>query len=190
MLLWPEGTTHNRLACPRHKLGAYKPGLPVQPLVLRFPNRWETDVWTFKGPGVPSLWFYSLMQFWVNIEIEYLKPYRWGINQFAPERHPVVILKTSEWHGLHPKYSPSEEEKKNARLFADNVRHYISEHLEVPEVDLGREDGWCLLAAEKAGLPDHAGLGMIIHHMTHLNCYVIFNITYSKMLRYNWWIQN
>lgn len=129
MLLWPEGTTHNRLACPRHKLGSYKPGLPVQPLVLRFPNRWETDVWTFKGPGVPSLWFYSLMQLWINIEIEYLEPYR-----------------------------PSEEEKKNPRLFANNVRHYISEHLKVPEVDLGREDGWCLLAAEKAGLPGHAGL--------------------------------
>ena len=80
MLLWPEGTTHNRMSCPRHKLGAYKPGLPVQPLVLRFPNRWETDIWTFKGPGVPALWFYSLMQFWVNIEIEYLEPYSEGIN--------------------------------------------------------------------------------------------------------------
>ena len=82
MLLWPEGTTHNRISCPRHKLGAYKPGLPVQPLVLRFPNRWETDIWTFKGPGVPALWFYSLMQFWVNIEIEYLEPYSDGINHF------------------------------------------------------------------------------------------------------------
>ena len=79
MLLWPEGTTHNRISCPRHKLGAYKPGLPVQPLVLRFPNRWETDIWTFKGPGVPALWFYSLMQFWVNIEIEYLEPYSDGM---------------------------------------------------------------------------------------------------------------
>ena len=49
MLLWPEGTTHNRLACPRHKLGAYKPGLPVQPLVLRYKNNWVTDIWTFIG---------------------------------------------------------------------------------------------------------------------------------------------
>lgn len=111
------------------------------------------------------------MQFWVNIEIEYLKPYRLGINHSALERHPVVILKTSEWHGLHPKYSPSEEEKKNARLFADNVRHYISEHLKVPEVDLGREDGWCLLAAEKAGLPDHAGLGMITSNDSSYDSY-------------------
>ena len=70
----------------------------------------------------------------MNIEIEYLDP-----------------------------YVPSEEEKKNARVFADNVRHYISKHLNVPEVDLGREDGWCLLAAEKAGLPDHAGLGIVDH---------------------------
>ena len=84
-------------------------------------------------------------------------------------------------HSLHPKYSPSEEEKGNARLFADNVRHYISEHLKVPEVDLGREDGWCLLAAEKAGLPDHAGLGMIIQHMTQKQFNVIGSVRYSKM---------
>ena len=92
MLLWPEGTTHNRMSCPRHKLGAYKPGLPVQPLVLRFPNRWETDIWTFKGPGVPALWFYSLMQFWVNIEIEYLEPYSEGINYLQlSSAHAVCV---------------------------------------------------------------------------------------------------
>ena len=51
VLLWPEGTTHNRMAAIRHKVGAYKPGLPVQALVLRFPNRWTSDIWTFK------LWF-------------------------------------------------------------------------------------------------------------------------------------
>ena len=49
MLLWPEGTTHNRTTAIRHKLGAYKPGLPVQPVVLRYEDKWVTDCWTFKG---------------------------------------------------------------------------------------------------------------------------------------------
>ena len=129
LLLWPEGTTHNRLAAIRHKVGAYKPGLPVQPLCLKFKNRWTTDIWTFKGPGVPTLYFYTLLQFWTNIEIEYL-----------------------------PVYKPSLEEQKDARLYADNVRDVVAKHLEVPAVDLGREDGFCLLKADELGLPDNVGL--------------------------------
>ena len=130
VLLWPEGTTHNRMAAIRHKVGAYKPGLPIQPIVLRFPNRWTSDVWTFKGPGVPSLWFYTLLQFWTNIEVEYL-----------------------------PVYKPSAAEQADARLFADNVRDVIANHLNVPAVDLGREDGFSLLKADELGLPDCVGLG-------------------------------
>ena len=132
LLLWPEGTTHNRLAAIRHKVGAYKPGLPVQPLCLKFKNRWTTDIWTFKGPSVPTLYFYTLLQFWTNIEVEYL-----------------------------PVYKPSPEEQKDARLYADNVRDVISKHLEVPAVDLGREDGFSLLKADELGLPDNVGLGRV-----------------------------
>ena len=130
VLLWPEGTTHNRMAAIRHKVGSYKPGLPIQPIVLRFPNKWTADVWTFKGPGVPALWFYTLLQFWTNIEVEYL-----------------------------PVYNPSKEEQNDARLYADNVRDVIANHLDVPAVDLGREDGFALLKADELGLPDCVGLG-------------------------------
>ena len=145
MLLWPEGTTHNRVAAIRHKLGSYKPGLPVQPVVLRYFNNWNTECWTFKGnfyncirietfvqgPGVGTLWFYTLLQFWTTVEVEFLNVYK-----------------------------PNEEEKSNPRLFADNVQSYIGKALKVPSVDLGREDGWALLKADELGLPDHVGLGM------------------------------
>ena len=130
MLLWPEGTTHNRLAAIRHKLGSYKPGLPVQPVVLRYSNSWNTECWTFKGPGVAKLWFYTLLQFWTKVDVEFLEV-----------------------------YVPNQEEKSNPRLYANNVQACIAKALDVTPVNLGREDGFTLLKADKLGLPDHVGLG-------------------------------
>ena len=39
-LIFPEGTTTNREALISFKAGAFIPGMPVQPVVLRYPDEW------------------------------------------------------------------------------------------------------------------------------------------------------
>lgn len=39
-LIFPEGTTTNRKALITFKAGAFIPGMPVQPVVLRYPDEW------------------------------------------------------------------------------------------------------------------------------------------------------
>ncbi|XP_029112267.1 lysophospholipid acyltransferase LPCAT4-like, partial [Scleropages formosus] len=82
MLLFPEGTTTNGQALIKFKHGGFAPGVPVQPVLLRYPNKLDTVRWTWKGTGwVQALW-YTTSQLYTNITVEFL-----------------------------PVYSPSEEEK-------------------------------------------------------------------------------
>ena len=47
LLIFPEGSTSNRKALMSFKLGAFYPGKPVQPVLLRYPNRIDTVTWTW-----------------------------------------------------------------------------------------------------------------------------------------------
>ena len=47
LLIFPEGSTSNRKALMSYKLGAFYPGKPVQPVLLRYPNRIDTVTWTW-----------------------------------------------------------------------------------------------------------------------------------------------
>ncbi|CAB0004502.1 unnamed protein product [Nesidiocoris tenuis] len=51
ILIFPEGTTTNRSCLISFKPGAFIPGLPIQPLVIRYPNKTDTVTWTWDGPG-------------------------------------------------------------------------------------------------------------------------------------------
>jgi len=46
-LIFPEGTTTNGKALVAFKPGAFIPGMPVQPIVLRFTDKWDTTSWTW-----------------------------------------------------------------------------------------------------------------------------------------------
>lgn len=52
ILIFPEGTCSNGHAVVQFKPGAFGPGLPVQPVAIRYPNRTNTVSWTWEGPGV------------------------------------------------------------------------------------------------------------------------------------------
>ncbi len=52
-----------------------------------------------------------------------------------------------------PVYIPSESEKKDARLFADNVRSLMAKHLEVPTSEKRVEDVVFKPEKEDAGDP-------------------------------------
>uniref|UniRef100_A0A674HLF1 Lysophosphatidylcholine acyltransferase 1 n=1 Tax=Taeniopygia guttata TaxID=59729 RepID=A0A674HLF1_TAEGU len=51
IMIFPEGTCTNRSCLITFKPGAFIPGVPVQPVVLRYPNKLDTITWTWQGPG-------------------------------------------------------------------------------------------------------------------------------------------
>ncbi|XP_061738521.1 lysophosphatidylcholine acyltransferase 1 isoform X2 [Nerophis ophidion] len=111
IMIFPEGTCTNRSSLILFKAGAFLPGLPVQPVVLRYPNRLDTITWTWRGPSAWKILWLTLCQPHTAMEVEYL-----------------------------PVYNPSDQEKENPSLFANNVRKVMAKALEVPLTDLYFED--------------------------------------------------
>jgi len=107
-VIFPEGATSNRKAIMNFKPGGFIPGVPVQPVMMRYPNHHDTISWTWDQPhGVVSCILYTVCQLHVYAEIEFLPP-----------------------------YVPSEEEKKNPQLFADNVRSVMAKTASIPLSDM------------------------------------------------------
>nr|XP_057904033.1 lysophosphatidylcholine acyltransferase 1 [Doryrhamphus excisus]XP_057904034.1 lysophosphatidylcholine acyltransferase 1 [Doryrhamphus excisus] len=111
IMIFPEGTCTNRSSLILFKAGAFIPGLPVQPVVLRYQNKLDTVSWTWRGPGAFKILWLTLCQPHNSMEVEYL-----------------------------PVYTPSDEEKENPCLFASNVRIIMAKALELPLTDLSFED--------------------------------------------------
>lgn len=106
MLMFPEGTTTNGSALIRFKPGAFLAGVPVQPVLLRYPNKLDTVRWTYKGTSwIKALW-HTTSQFYTNMTIEFL-----------------------------PVYNPSQEEQDDPNLYADNVQRLMAKALGVPATD-------------------------------------------------------
>ena len=75
VLMWPEGTTHNRLSIVKMKAGAFYPGLPVQPIAVKWDHgNWDTITWGFQGRPPYELIWHTFCQFTVNCEIRFLEP--------------------------------------------------------------------------------------------------------------------
>uniref|UniRef100_A0A670YW37 Lysophosphatidylcholine acyltransferase 2 n=1 Tax=Pseudonaja textilis TaxID=8673 RepID=A0A670YW37_PSETE len=49
VMIFPEGTCTNRSCLITFKPGAFIPGVPVQPVVIRYPNKLDTVTWTWQG---------------------------------------------------------------------------------------------------------------------------------------------
>uniref|UniRef100_A0A8C0I2A1 Lysophosphatidylcholine acyltransferase 1 n=1 Tax=Balaenoptera musculus TaxID=9771 RepID=A0A8C0I2A1_BALMU len=124
IMIFPEGTCTNRTCLITFKPGAFIPGVPVQPVVLRYPNKLDTITWTWQGPGALKILWLTLCQFHNQVEIEFL-----------------------------PVYTPSEEEKKDPTLYASNVRHVMAEALGVSVTDYTFEDCQLALAEGQLRLP-------------------------------------
>uniref|UniRef100_A0A1B6F148 Phospholipid/glycerol acyltransferase domain-containing protein n=1 Tax=Cuerna arida TaxID=1464854 RepID=A0A1B6F148_9HEMI len=111
VLIFPEGTCTNRSCLITFKPGAFYPGVPVQPVILRYPNKLDTVTWTWEGPGVLKLMWLTLVQPHSNCEIEFL-----------------------------PVYKPSEAECRDPKLYAENVRQLMARALGVPTLDYTYDD--------------------------------------------------
>lgn len=51
IMVFPEGTCTNRSCLITFKPGAFYPGVPVQPVLIRYNNRTDSFTWTWDGPG-------------------------------------------------------------------------------------------------------------------------------------------
>lgn len=124
VLIFPEGTCTNRSCLITFKPGAFYPGVPVQPVLIRYPNKLDTVTWTWDGPGALKLLWLTLTQPHSSCEIEFL-----------------------------PVYTPSQEEQSNPKLFASNVRALMARALGVPTSDYSYEDCQLVTRAKQLNLP-------------------------------------
>lgn len=94
VLIFPEGTCTNRSCYIPFRPGAFLPGVPVQPVILRYENQLDTVTWTWEGIPAWKVVVYSLCQLYINCSIEFMEP-----------------------------YVPDQLEVQDAKLFAANVRN-------------------------------------------------------------------
>jgi len=129
VVIFPEGTTTNAKALITFKSGAFIPGVPVQPVLLRYPNKIDTITWTWDGPSALQCLWLTFCQFKTRVEIEFL-----------------------------PVYQPSDEEKNNPKLYASNVRKVMANALGVPVTDHTYDDCRLMLQSKKKYLPLKTGV--------------------------------
>lgn len=111
LLVFPEGATSNGRAVLQFKLGAFTPGVPVQPVVVRYPHRHLNPSTVTCGVHFPALIVRLVCSMYTQCSLTYLPP-------------------------VHP----TEEERRNPHLFAERVRTVMSRELGVPLTRHGFDD--------------------------------------------------
>ncbi|XP_033626356.1 lysophosphatidylcholine acyltransferase 2-like isoform X1 [Asterias rubens] len=127
--IFPEGTCTNGSCLITFKGGAFYPGVPVQPVAIQYKNSLDTFTWTWDGPGALTVLWLTLCNFSNQLEVNFL-----------------------------PVYTPSEEEIKDSKLFARNVRAVIANAIDKPVTDHTFEDCRLMMRAHEMGLPIEVGL--------------------------------
>ena len=111
VFIFPEGTNSNRKQLIKFKNGAFNPGRPVQPVVIRYPgygDGHDAITWTFKQAHSYLFSVWLLLSRPVNeIEVEFL-----------------------------PVYAPDEAERADPELFARRVQELMARELGVPALDV------------------------------------------------------
>ena len=111
VFIFPEGTNTNRRLLIQFKNGAFNPGVPVQPVLIRYhgyEKNLDAITWTFRQSHS------YLMSVWLLLA----KP----INRVEIEFLPV--------------YNPTKEEQQNPTLFAKNVQKIMASELGVEASDI------------------------------------------------------
>ncbi|XP_072135647.1 lysophosphatidylcholine acyltransferase 2 [Mobula birostris] len=129
LMIFPEGTCTNRTCLITFKSGAFIPGVPVQPVLIRYPNRLDTVTWTWQGHNANRLMFLTLCQPYTKVEVEFL-----------------------------PVYVPNAEERCDPFLYGNRVRSIMAIELDVPMTDHTFEDCRLMISAGELTLPMEAGL--------------------------------
>ncbi|XP_004643193.1 lysophospholipid acyltransferase LPCAT4 [Octodon degus] len=106
VLFFPEGTCSNKKALLKFKPGAFIAGVPVQPVLIRYPNSLDTTSWAWRGPGVLKVLWLTASQPCSIVDVEFL-----------------------------PVYQPSPEESRDPTLYANNVQQVMAQALGIPATE-------------------------------------------------------
>lgn len=120
-MIFVEGTTTNAKVLIQFKLGAFCPGRPVQPVLLRYPHKHFDPSWCGRNSNLGKAVLRSLLQFANHCEITLLDP-----------------------------WFPTEAEKKDPALFAENVRQEMAGRLDVSTTEHTYDDIFFSFKALKA----------------------------------------
>jgi len=140
-LVFPEGACTNGSALIQFKLGAFNPGVPVQPVVFRYSFWWHDPSFTFPLTALNYVCG-LLFQVWNRLEVEFL-----------------------------PVHVPSAAEISDASLFASSVQCKMSAALRVPTTKHASEDVALIINAQRLALPAEAGIvrwQALSEHLTQL----------------------
>jgi len=127
-LVFPEGTCTNGSTLVQFKAGAFAPGLPVQPVVFRYPGKSFDPSFTFPVTSLKYL-FGMMLQCRIRMEVEYL-----------------------------PVYIPNESEKRNPTIFAAGVQKRMAAALGVLPTKHAAEDVSLCIAAQRMQMPLETGM--------------------------------
>jgi len=127
-VIFPEGCCTNGTAVVQFKLGAFAPGVAVQPVVFRYRNNRHDPSFTYPL-NTGSYMLNLLLSFNNQLEVEYL-----------------------------PVYKPNNEEARNPSLYAAGVQRVIARALGVPTTKHAAEDVALCIAAQKLNLPYETGI--------------------------------
>ena len=142
LVIFPEGTSHSGKSLLHFKSGAFQPGVPVQPVIVRHHYRHMNVAWSGVTEGMWDAFKRVTSQWYNSMSIEYL-----------------------------PLYYPSEAEQNNPQLYADHVRRYMSDLSGIPCSKYSVDDFHILLYAAKFGIAQEDALvGMdLLRREAHLS---------------------
>jgi len=124
LLIFPEGRITNGSVLIQFKAGAFMPGQPVQPVILRYPHTFYNPVGQSGANGAIICGVIRMLtQFYNRVEVELLDV-----------------------------YTPSPAEVSDAILFAKNVRQTMADKLNVRVTEHSYEDASLFKAAMSAGV--------------------------------------
>ncbi|XP_075394096.1 lysophosphatidylcholine acyltransferase 2 isoform X3 [Tenrec ecaudatus] len=186
ILVFPEGTCTNRSCLITFKPGAFIPGAPVQPILLRYPNKLDTVTWTWQGYTFLQLCVLTFCQPFTRVEVEESprsgesradpvnaqrcalgcgaetessEALVYGLNPAGGTRGNTSPGQPLGWRvGFLPVQVPDEEEKRDPVLFANKVRKIMADALKIPVTDHTYEDCRLMISAGQLTLPMEAGL--------------------------------
>ncbi|ETV71463.1 hypothetical protein H257_13339 [Aphanomyces astaci] len=144
LVIFPQGMTCSQQFITKFKKGAFAEGLPVQPVLLRYPYK-HLDISWFPSVNVIPLFFRHLCQFRMYLEVTFLEP-----------------------------YVPTSEEAKNPDLYAENVRQAMAAALPAKCTNHSFEDVRLLLQAgvgeyARQHIINHTTVGEVykLMHLSH-----------------------
>jgi len=136
LLLFPEGTTSNGDAILPFKKGAFVPGACVRPVVLTYTGSWHPANTNFKTTS--------------SGELEATGDLEWCEQFLGHLVHSMQVR-------VLPPYTPNEQEREDAQLYANNVQVIMSEAYERLRCEVERRREEREQSSWQAGLSRVAG---------------------------------